>query len=214
MLAEVESRVLHDLGRPCEENVALAQPDLGSGDLRYPEVIEHLAAPGDHRDGLGAVVGDVPAQEEVGVIPEVAAVVDVGGADEQAVLGEQVEQPREFGPRIREVLDDLAGDDQVEPFLRALADVDEVLIDAQVDHIAHDDALDRGQLADVLVVQAAADTEHHDAQAVAAEDVSAHLAHVELASGPLLGAHPRRVPELVHRRELRVVDGVVEVRDV
>ncbi len=60
------------------------------------------------------------ARQNVALALEPAAVVDVGRADEQAVIGQVAQQPGKFFGRVHEVLNDLAGDHDVKPLGRGL----------------------------------------------------------------------------------------------
>ena len=154
------------------------------------------------------------AIEDVRLLVQEAAVVQVRGADEQAVGRHEAEQMTEIGSRIEEMLDHFAGHDDREPSRGRKIGVDELGVVAQLHDVGDGDTADLRQGCDVVVVVAPARPEDQHLEVAAPEDIDRHLGHMELPSRALQRADPATVGEVVDLVVGPVVERVLGVADV
>ena len=154
-----------------------------------------------------------PGTKTIHLTSELPAVVQVGRADQQAIGIDEVEERAQVGAWIREMLDDLARDDDPEPPRRREIGVDELGVVPQLHHIGDGDMADVGQGRDVQVVEAPAGAVDEDLEPIAPEDVGGHLRHVELPPGTVGAAGPRGVGHLVDALERAVIERVLGIAD-
>ncbi len=169
---------------------------------------------GDAAGQFGRVVRDVAVEEQVVVLGHPPAVVQVGRAHEQPSGLHVAQQVREIGPWLQEVLDHLAGDDDVEAPRGGEVRVDELGVVAQPHDVRDRRAADLRESRDVLVVEAPAGPEDEDIEIAPTQDVDRHPGHVELATLPLGRPDPGPIGEGVDPLEGAIVVRVVRVADV